>query len=157
MNILGVGIPELMIVMLIMLIVAGPKRMIQWAYVFGQYTAKLRAMWQETSIMLRKELEGAGIEPEVVDTLSQFANPRSRNTAFSNQLDKLVGDMKKPLEDTLQPVNDTLKEVSKATTLAPKQPTAKTEDTTAASVEPPIESTSDSEESSGPYNAWKAN
>lgn len=157
MNILGVGIPELLIVLLIMLVVAGPKRMIQWAYVFGQYTAKLRAMWQETSTMLRKELADAGIEPEVVDTIGQFANPRSRNTALTSQVNKLVDDMKKPVEESLQPVSDTLKaveqDVQQAATLAPAQ----TETQTPASDETTPAPTTDTQNTAGRYNAWKPN
>ena len=63
MNIFGIGTTELIIIFVLMMVVAGPKRMIAWAYVAGQYMAKLRDLWQEASGVLKKELEQAGLEP----------------------------------------------------------------------------------------------
>ena len=62
MEIFGVGGAELAAILIIMLIVAGPKRMIQWAYVLGQYMAKARAMWAETMTYVQKELNDAGMD-----------------------------------------------------------------------------------------------
>ena len=36
MDILGIGGGELVLIVLVMLVVAGPKRMIQWAYIAGK-------------------------------------------------------------------------------------------------------------------------
>ena len=44
MNILGVGGPELLIILVLMYVIFGPKRMIQYARVLGQYVAKFRRM-----------------------------------------------------------------------------------------------------------------
>ncbi len=109
MNILGVGSSELVLIFLLVLMVAGPKRMIAWAYVAGTYVAKLRKLWQEASAVIKKELAEAGVEPEVVDTLEKWANPRTRPRA--NPLDSLVSEIKKPVEDAVKPVQDTLNEV----------------------------------------------
>jgi sec-independent protein translocase protein TatB len=62
MNILGVGPAELIVVLIIMLVVAGPKRMVQWAYDIGRYTAKMRAMFQETMNAVQKELNESGLD-----------------------------------------------------------------------------------------------
>ncbi len=62
MNILGVGPGEVLVVLILMLIVAGPKRMIQWAYYVGRYTAKMRTMFQETMNVIQKELAESGVE-----------------------------------------------------------------------------------------------
>jgi sec-independent protein translocase protein TatB len=62
MNILGVGPAELIVVLIIMLVVAGPKRMVQWAYQIGRYTAQLRAMFQETMNAIQKELSDSGLD-----------------------------------------------------------------------------------------------
>jgi len=113
MNILGVGPAELVIVFLLMLMIAGPKRMIAWAYVAGQYVAKLRKMWQEASKVIRKELEQAGVEPEVMDTFEQWANPRTRSQTTRNLLDPVVKEMQKPLDEVMKPVNDTMNEIGK--------------------------------------------
>ncbi len=62
MNILGVGPGELVVVLILMLVVAGPKRMVQWAYHIGRYTAQLRTMFQETMNVIQKELAESGVE-----------------------------------------------------------------------------------------------
>lgn len=109
MNLFGIGAAELAIIFLIMLIIAGPKRMMQWAFIAGTYVAKLRKMWDETSKILKKELEQAGIEPEVVDTLQELAKPRGLRKA--NPLDALVDEMKKPMEQALKPVEAVVDEI----------------------------------------------
>jgi Tat protein translocase TatB subunit len=68
MNILGVGAPEIIIITLILLIVAGPRRMARWAYVAGRYMARLREMWAEATSTLQEELEATGLK----DELSEF-------------------------------------------------------------------------------------
>jgi sec-independent protein translocase protein TatB len=62
MNILGVGPGELLVIFVIALVVAGPKRMIQWAYHIGRYTARIRAMAQETMSAFQKELAASGLD-----------------------------------------------------------------------------------------------
>jgi len=53
---------DLLIILIIMLVVAGPKRMVQWAYTIGRYTAQLRAMFQETMNAVQKEIDEAGLD-----------------------------------------------------------------------------------------------
>jgi Sec-independent protein translocase protein TatA len=161
MNIFGIGTAELAIIFVLMLMVAGPKRMAQWAYVLGQYVAKLRTMWQETSKVIRAELEAAGVEPEVVDTLEQYANPRSRpsvRNAMSQQLDNLVKTEMKPVDDALKPVGDVMQEVKKSTPLAGAQADGNSQSTDSASGDKPASDTkasqSDAEDSAGTYDAW---
>ncbi len=160
MNIFGIGPTELVLVLLIMLMVAGPKRMARWAYVMGIYVGKLREMWGETSAVLKKELAEAGIEPEVVDSFGQMANPRTRRTAVSGQLDKLVGDMKKPIEESLKPVEDALKPVETtlkdvgATPLDPAPP--RPASTPTEQQETNTDSSSAKDNSTGQYDAWTA-
>ncbi len=62
MNILGIGPAELIVILVIMFVVAGPKRMIAWAYILGQYVAKFRAYFDETMRAVRKEFEDAQID-----------------------------------------------------------------------------------------------
>ena len=157
MNIFGIGTAELGIILLLMLIVAGPKRMVQWAYVAGQYLARFREIWQQTVGLVRKELEQAGLEPEVMDSLQQFANPRTR--ARYNPLDKLVDEMKKPVDEAMKPVADTAKEVKAAVTPT-ANPNTNTPETRAASMEnaeePASSDTTPERQSDMPqtYDAW---
>jgi Sec-independent protein translocase protein TatA len=62
MNILGVGPAEVVVILILMLVVAGPKRMIQWAYHAGRYTAIFRRMFQETMAQITREFEESGID-----------------------------------------------------------------------------------------------
>jgi Sec-independent protein translocase protein TatA len=74
MNIFGMGTAELLVIVLIMLIVAGPKRMITWAYIAGQYLAKLRDMWGQMVELLQKEFDDAGVDVKVPKDLPTRGN-----------------------------------------------------------------------------------
>ncbi|MBX3065655.1 MAG: hypothetical protein U0528_02890 [Anaerolineae bacterium] len=61
-NILGVGVPEMILIFLLMITIAGPKRMIKWAYELGKYTAKFRAMFQETMDAFKREIDASDLD-----------------------------------------------------------------------------------------------
>lgn len=65
MNIFGVGEIELVLIVLIALIVAGPKRMIQWMYVLGRWVAQLRRMWSEAVGLIQNEIDESGLDIQV--------------------------------------------------------------------------------------------
>lgn len=91
MNILGIGGPELILILLVMLIIAGPKRMIQWSYVLGKWVAKFRVMWSQTVDMVQKEFDASGVDIKLPKT-----PPTRKNLA-------------KMVEDAVAPVNDPLR------------------------------------------------
>ncbi len=62
MNIFGVGPAELILILILLFVVAGPKRMIQWSYYMGRYMAQFRRMVEESWSQVRKELESAQID-----------------------------------------------------------------------------------------------
>lgn len=99
MNILGVGAAELVAVLLIMLVFAGPKRMIHWSYVLGQHVAKFRKIWSETVDLVQKEFDEAGVDIKL---------PKEPPTRKS--LNRTVSDAVKPMT---QPVQNSLDEVKK--------------------------------------------
>lgn len=99
MNILGVGAAELVVVLLIMLVFAGPKRMIHWSYVLGQHVAKFRKIWSETVDLVQKEFDEAGVDIKL---------PKEPPTRKS--LNRTVTEAVKPMT---QPVQDSLDEVKK--------------------------------------------
>lgn len=76
MNILGVGPAEVVVILILMLVVAGPKRMIQWAYHAGRYTAMARKMFQETMEQITREIEDSGVDvrKDLADLPSLKAN-----------------------------------------------------------------------------------
>lgn len=99
MNVFGVGGMELALILILMLLVAGPKRMIRWAYVFGQYTAKFRKMWEETVDYIQKEVDEAGLDIEV---------PREVPTkaTLNREIGKIMAPVTKPVEEALSDVGD---------------------------------------------------
>ncbi len=99
MNILGVGAWEFVAILLIMLVFAGPKRMIHWSYVLGQHVAKFRKIWAETVDIVQKEFDDAGVDIKL---------PKEPPTR--QNLNRSIAEAAKPLT---QPVQDSLNEVKK--------------------------------------------
>ncbi|MBL8152785.1 MAG: hypothetical protein JNM70_01275 [Anaerolineae bacterium] len=112
MDIFGVGGAELVAIFLIMLVVAGPKRMIQWAYIAGTYVAKFRAMWAEAMTYVQKEFEQAGLDVELP---KEPPTRGSLTRELSKQAEKIAAPVSKPLQDTLEEVNTDLKKVQAPT------------------------------------------
>jgi Sec-independent protein translocase protein TatA len=110
MEIFGVGGWELIAILLIMLVVAGPKRMLQWAYIVGRYVAKFRAMWAETMTMIQKEFDAAGVDVKL---------PKEPPTRQS--IRKMTGEALKPftapIEAAKAEVDAELKSVKEAATI----------------------------------------
>lgn len=97
MNILGIGEWELIAILLIMLVVAGPKRMVHWAYLAGRFMGQLRIMWSETMAVLQREFDDAGVDVKL---------PKQPPTRQS--MTKAAGDALKPFTQSVQ---DAAKEV----------------------------------------------
>ena len=105
MNIFGIGGWELVAILLIMLMVAGPERMIRWAYQLGRYAAYFRRMWAETMKVLQEGLNDAGIDvelPKEVPTRGQI----------NREINKAVQNISNPLNEPLKEINSTMKQVS---------------------------------------------
>lgn len=108
MNVFGVGAWELVAILLIMLVFAGPKRMIHWSYVLGQHVAKFRKIWSETVDLVQKEFDEAGVDIKLPK------EPPTRGN-LNKSLTEAVKPMTKPVQDSLDEVKkdmDTFKEVS---------------------------------------------
>lgn len=97
MEILGIGGWEIVAILLLLLIVAGPKRMIAWSYTLGKYLAILRGMWAETAAMLQKELRQAGLDVEVPK------EPPTKSTitrTITTTITKAAAPVTEPLRET---------------------------------------------------------
>ncbi len=110
MEILGVGGAELVAIFIITLIVAGPKRMIRWAYIMGKYTAKARALWAESMNYIQQELKEAGMDVELPK------EPPTR-ASLNRQVTKALAPVAKPLQDVLDDTKAQLNEVKQAATI----------------------------------------
>ena len=137
MNIFGVGGAELVAILVIMLVFAGPKRMIHWSYVLGQYVAKFRVIWSQTVDLVQKEFDEAGVDIKLPK------EPPTRQN-LNRSLGEAIKPMTKPLQDSLDEVKkdvDTFQDVSESlnnkTKLTPAAPgEAKAADTSAQKTKP---------------------
>lgn len=134
MEIFGVGGLELVLFLLIALIVAGPKRMIQWSYTLGKWASSARKMWSETAAMIQKELDKEGIDFKVPTepptkaslnkSIKQYANPLTKpvQDAISGVKTDLAG-----VKKDANVVKETAAAVSTSTrpAVTPKPPVAK--------------------------------
>ena len=94
MDILGVGGWELVAILLIMLIVAGPKRMIQWSYTLGTYVSRLRKMWAEAAVLIQKEFDEAGVDVKVPKDIPTRAD-------LNRELGRALSPVTKPFQETM--------------------------------------------------------
>lgn len=101
MNFFGVGGPELIAILIIMLVIAGPKRMIHWSYLMGQYVAKFRVIWSQTVDLVQKEFDEAGVDIKLPKT------PPNRSS-----MNKAISEAIKPVT---QPVQESIDEIKKDT------------------------------------------
>lgn len=116
MNIFGVGFAELVLIFVIMLIVAGPKRMIRWAFVIGQYLGKLRRMWEEMVDVMQAEADAAGLE---ITIPKELPNKQNLTKLVVDAVKPYSDELKKPLEELQAPIAATAAE---ANTLLKDQP-----------------------------------
>ncbi len=110
MEIFGVGGMELVAILIIMLVVAGPKRMIQWAYVLGQYVAKFRAMWSEVMAGVQKELDAAGMDVQLPKTMPTKADLNKHITTFTNPAASVWSGITAPVQDMMNDVSTEMKQ-----------------------------------------------
>jgi Sec-independent protein translocase protein TatA len=129
MDIFGVGGAELVAIFLIMLVVAGPKRMIQWAYIAGTYVAKFRAMWAEAMTYVQKEFEQAGLDVELP---KEPPTRGSLTRELGKQAEKIAAPVSRPLQDTLEEVSTDLKKAQAPAGGVKANSTAKTPASTPA-------------------------
>lgn len=108
MDILGIGGWELVVVIIIMLIVAGPKRMIAWSYTLGRYIGMIRGMWAETAKQLQREFDETGIDVKVPTSIP------TRQT-LNNEIRRAATPLTKPLQESLDSVKTTVNETKQAT------------------------------------------
>jgi Sec-independent protein translocase protein TatA len=115
MEIFGIGGAELVAILIIMLVVAGPKRMIQWAYILGQYTAKVRSMWAETMTYVQKEFDEAGLN---VQLPKDVPTRGSLTREITKQVEKAVAPVANPLKSTMDATAAEIKQIKTSATVA---------------------------------------
>lgn len=96
MNIFGIGGAELVLILLIMLIVAGPKRMLRWAYVIGTWVGKFRVMWEQVVDVMQKEVDAAGLD---VDIPRELPTRRNLSRAAEQFVKPYSDELQKPIKE----------------------------------------------------------
>jgi len=106
MEIFGVGGAEMVAILVIMLVVAGPKRMVQWAYVLGRYVAKGRAMWEEVMAGVQKEIDDAGLDVQLPKTMPTRATLNN----LANPMNNVWANITAPVQDVMNDVSTEMKQ-----------------------------------------------
>jgi len=116
-NIFGVGGAELVLIILIMLLVAGPQRMMRWAYHIGRYTAILRKQWSQMMDVIQKEVDEAGMDIKVPRDLPtrQNVNKFIQDAAkpWSDQVEASMREVREPMQDAVKEINQVQAEANK--------------------------------------------
>lgn len=118
MNFLGMGPAELVLLLIMALIIAGPKRMIHWMYILGRWTAKAKAMWLDAVDAIQREINEAGLDVQVPRELPTRGNlnrmARDALKPMAKEFEKEIDDVKK-LGDEVKQVQAQLKDESRQT------------------------------------------
>lgn len=146
MEFLGIGSWELVAILLILLIVAGPKRMIAWSYTLGKYLAVFRNMWSETATSLQREFHSAGVDIEIPKEPPTRA---SLNKMVIDTMNKASQPVTAPIKEAQLTVKDlmgpmTPRTLNKPVTQQPAAPAPERNGTAPASAPAPT----------GDFGAW---
>lgn len=116
MNIFGIGGFELVLIIVIMLVVAGPQRMIRWSYIVGRYLGQFRLMWTQTARALQKELDdaGAGIQ------IPTDADPRKINNWMISSTSQFTRPFQESLREAKQDLDAAANPLSSKPAAAPE-------------------------------------
>lgn len=96
MNFLGVGGTELLLILLIALIVAGPRRLITWSYELGRWLARAQRIWAESARMMQRELDEADIDFKVP---RQIPTRRGLNQQLKSAIRRAAAPIQEPLDE----------------------------------------------------------
>jgi len=103
MEIFGVGGVEFLLIIIIAMVVAGPKRVVQWAYYVGKFFARVRKIWGEMMTVIQKEMNEAGMNIELPKTppTRQSISQATRDMLkpYTKELDEAQKDIERNLEN----------------------------------------------------------
>lgn len=109
MELFGVGGTELILIIIIAMVVAGPKRVAQWMYYVGKFVARLQRMWSEMMQVIQQELKESGMDIELPKTppTRQSINQTARNMLkpYTQELDEAQKDIERNLEAVQREAN----------------------------------------------------
>ncbi|MBI5961065.1 MAG: hypothetical protein HY866_20165 [Chloroflexi bacterium] len=102
-GIFGVGIPEMILIALVLFIVGGPTNTLKWAREMGRWTRKARTIWAELMADLEKEIGPEG--KEALDAAREIGQEVRQLTSAASPR-RMMGDVMQlsdPLTETKDP------------------------------------------------------
>lgn len=122
-NILGMGLPEMLVIGVLLMAVAGPKRMVRWAYMLGRYLSQIRAYADEAMGAMKREIEAA--DPELMNELKQVNQMRRQRFDIVSEANKLIATPKAapvatPATTTVQAASEAAVVTATVTTTPPQ-------------------------------------
>ncbi len=131
-GIFGIGIPELLIIFLLLFVVGGPANTAKWARELGKQMRKLRQVWAQMMAELENELGPEG--KEIIDAtreLSQSAYEMRKMNAPRKLMEETVRMIEQPVIPKAPPKLDPIEkgeteepEATKYQAWVPQKPNA---------------------------------
>jgi sec-independent protein translocase protein TatB len=105
MDFLGIGLPELIIILIVAVIVVGPKRMPQVAVQIARVIRQLRGYATDVTAQMRSELDELTREYEQVrKELHEFRQAATKDLdSVSREVDRTVRDVPAVIESSAEP------------------------------------------------------
>jgi Sec-independent protein translocase protein TatA len=91
-GIFGIGVPEMMIILLVLFIVGGPKNSAKWAREAGRMVRKARNMWQTVMAEVESELGPDG--KELVDATRELGDSLREIKGVTNPTSMMMNSAK---------------------------------------------------------------
>lgn len=133
-GIFGVGLAEMLIIVVVILVIGGPKNAVKWARDLGVMLSKVRKMW---SAMVKE------LEKEMGDDAKELVK-------VSQELRQNVVDIRTAPQKVIREAAKMIDETQKETKAALQLPST----STAAITPPPAENNNPKESDTSKYSAW---
>lgn len=121
MSILGMGIWEMLIIVVITLIVAGPQRMLRWAYLTGRFFGQVRIMWSRIMDSMQDEFDRSGIDVKLPKDITDRRGMRKFASDALRPLREPMNEAMKEYYDEARKTEETLKNDTKINTWMPEK------------------------------------
>jgi len=115
-GILGVGVGELLIVMLVLFVVGGPKNTAKWAHELGRLVRQVRLAWAQVIADMEKELGPEG--KELIDTARELGQG-ARDIATASPARQLMSETMRLVESSVNTLDDAAAPDKNAPALTP--------------------------------------
>lgn len=158
-GIFGVGIGEVVIIVLVILIIGGPENAMKWSRDLGRFLRQMRDLWGQMMSELEKDLGDDG--KEIMNVTREFtrnindarsaANPRRLVREASKLIEEAVEEADQEITTTLKESDEALKKaLQKSETPAPERFSAWLPGDEASAVEKASQETSQEESAPEP-------